>query len=84
MKTVCGIFRERVRQMILDLFVVVMLSFKDCYDQILQLKSTSEQSQQTMQKQRPNRLVMSDASSLSSAGGTDIGRLQLFFKLNNV
>ncbi|KAI1724959.1 exocyst complex component sec5 domain-containing protein [Ditylenchus destructor] len=71
--------RERVRQMILDLFVVVMLSFKDCYDQILQLKSasgTTEQSQHTMQKQRPNRLVMSDASSLSSAGGTDIGSIE--------
>uniref|UniRef100_A0A914CW02 Exocyst complex component 2 n=1 Tax=Acrobeloides nanus TaxID=290746 RepID=A0A914CW02_9BILA len=51
---------ERIRQMILDLFIVVLMSFKQCYDQLLQLKGD---------QRRPNRLLLQntdDSSSISS------------------
>ena len=51
--------RERVRQMIIDLFVMVLLSIKECFDQLLQLR--------TQEPRRPNAL-QSDSASVSSAG----------------
>lgn len=57
---------ERIRQMIVDLFIVVLMSFKQCYDQLLGLK---------VDQRRPNRLqisspvtAMDETSSISSTG----------------
>lgn len=61
--------RERVRQIIIDLFEVLLVSFKDCCDQLLQLKTT--------QKRRPNRLEMSDNTSLNSSIG-DNGKFYIY------
>lgn len=68
--------RERVRQMIVDLFIMVLLSFKDCYEQMLQSVPgpsavDNHNRQSTAPALRPMRLaVASDTSSVSSAGDT--------------
>lgn len=58
--------RDRVRKLIISLFEDLLMCFKDCCDQLLQLKS--------IQKRRPNRLELSDNTSLNSSFG-DNGKI---------
>jgi hypothetical protein len=63
--------RDRVRQMIVDLLIMALLSFKDCYDQLLQLKppATSSSEMPPPPLTRPSHLTSSSAFNHGDAMG---------------